>query len=293
VFYRLKLRLSLFKILELAKQLNNLTLRAITGIFIIIVVIAATVVSKYSYGILFLLLTVVASREYIKITGLDQISQMKKWILVLANVTVFLLGYFIAIDWLPDNLRIFGILPVFFLYSAGLFGRTTPNFRLSSLLISGHVYIGIPLMLLSYIYLHKQQFWPSYVIAILVFVWSNDIGGYLLGKFFGKTKMLPAVSPNKTWEGFFGGVILSLISGYVFSFFSDNIEPVEWILFGFVVSLGTSFGDLVASSLKRSFGFKDSGIFFPGHGGMIDRFDGFFIAIVVAFVYLNILGVIR
>lgn len=278
---------------NLAKQLNNVTLRVITGILLIIIMVAATLVNKYTYGVLFGILTIVATREYIRITGMDQISLSKKWILILVNLAAFLLGYGIAVDFFPENFRIFGILPMFLLFSTGLFGTSAPNYRLSAMMIAGHVYIGIPLMLLSYIYLHKNDYWPSYVIAILVFVWVNDIGAYGIGKQFGRTKLLPAVSPNKTWEGFIGGLLASIVAGYVYSLFSENLTPFEWMTFGAVASFGASFGDLIASSLKRTFGVKDSGRFFPGHGGMIDRFDGFFIAIVFAFTYLTMLGVIR
>ncbi len=255
--------------------------------------ITAILVSKYTYGILFLLLTVAASREYIRITGLDQIASAKKWILILVNVGVFLLGYGIAIDILPVKFRIFGLLPMFFLFSSGVIGKNTPNYKLSSILIAGHVYIGIPLMLLSYIYLHKSDFWPSYVLAILAFVWSNDIGAYLVGREIGKTKLAPRVSPKKTWEGLIGGFVITLGIGFIYSIFSENLTAIQWIAMAAVVSIGSSFGDLIASSLKRSFGVKDSGRFFPGHGGMIDRFDGFFIAIVFAFTYLSIIGIIR
>ena len=272
---------------------SEFTTRTFIGILIIVVMIAGILFSKYTYGILFLLLTIAASREYIRITGLDRIASTKKWILVLVNVGAFLLGYGIAIEILPLNFRIFGILPMFLLFSSGLFGRSAPDYKLSSTLIAGHVYIGIPLMLLSYVYLHKNDIWPSYVLAILAFVWSNDIGAYLVGSRFGKTKLIPRVSPKKSWEGLIGGLVITLGIGFVYSLFSDNLTPFQWIAMAGFVSIGSSFGDLIASSLKRTFGVKDSGRFFPGHGGIIDRFDGFFIAIVFAFTYLSLLGVIR
>jgi len=255
--------------------------------------IGAILLSKYTYGILFLVLTVAASREYIRITGLDQISSTKKWILILVNVGAFLLGYGIAFEVLPLSFRIFGILPMFLLFSSGLIGRKAPNFQLSAMLVAGHVYIGIPLMLLSYIYLHKNEIWPSYILAILAFVWSNDIGAYVIGSQIGKTKLIPRVSPKKTWEGLIGGFLITLLVGFFYSKFSENLSTLQWIAMAAFVSIGSSFGDLIASSLKRSFGVKDSGRFFPGHGGMIDRFDGFFIAIVFAFTYLSLIGIIR
>lgn len=289
----MKFEVSLQQTLGLNSQKSEFNTRTIIGILIIIVMIAAILINEYTYGILFLGLTIAASFEYMHITGLNQIASTKKWVLTLVNVGVFLLGYGIAIEVFPLSFRMFGIIPMFLLFSVGLMGKTAPNYKLSSILIAGHVYIGIPLMLLSYIYIHKSDFWPSYVLAILAFVWSNDIGAYLVGRNLGKTKLIPRVSPKKTWEGLIGGFLITLVIGYVYSIFSKNLSVVQWVAMAAVVSLGSSFGDLIASSLKRSFGVKDSGRFFPGHGGMIDRFDGFFIAIVFAFTYLSLLGVIR
>ena len=272
--------------------MKELPQRVITASIVGIIIIGGTLLSKYTFGIVFFVVAIISSIEYMQITRLKQISTTKRWLLILANVLVFALGYFIAIDLIPTQFRILGILPIFFLFSAGLFGKSSPDYRLSSLLISGHAYIGLPLMVLSYIYLHKDDFWPSYVIAILCFVWGNDIGAYLIGKAIGTNKLLPRVSPNKTWEGFIGGLVVAMFAGFIFSLVSDNLTLFQWILFGLFAGFGAAFGDLISSSLKRTFGVKDSGNLLPGHGGFIDRFDGFFIAIVFSFAYLSLLGII-
>lgn len=270
-----------------------MTQRVTTGLVVGLIFIGGTLLSKYTFGLIFLSVTILASIEYIKITRLDQISYSKKWILTVVNALVFLLGFLIAINVIPNNWRILGVLPIFFLFSLGLFGKSSPDYRLSSILISGHVYIGLPLMVLNYIYLHREDFWPSYVIAIICFVWANDVSAFLIGKHFGKHKLLPRVSPKKTWEGMIAGLIAAMATGIIFSFASDNLSLKQWLIFGLVAGVGASFGDLVGSSLKRTFGVKDSGKLLPGHGGLIDRFDSFFIAIVFAFAYLTLLGIIQ
>ena len=272
--------------------MKELPQRFVTALIVGIIIIGGTLLHKYSFGIVFLAISVISSIEYIKITRLRQISISKRWILIIVNSLVFLLGYAIAIDLLPMQYRILGILPIFFLFSAGLFGKSSPDYRLSSILISGHAYIGLPLMVLPYIYLHNNDFWPSYVIAILCCVWGNDVGAYLIGKSIGRHKLIPKVSPNKTWEGFFGGIIVAMFVGFVFSLISENLSTGQWVAFGLFAGFGSAFGDLISSSLKRTFGVKDSGNMLPGHGGFIDRFDGFFISIVFTFAYLSLLGVI-
>lgn len=267
--------------------------RTITAIIMGFIMIIGTLLNQYTFGLIFLTISVLSSFEYITITRLGLISSTKQWILVIVNAMVFLIGYLIAIDVLPSQYRILGVLPIFLLFCVGLIGKSAPDYRLSSILISGHVYIGIPLMVLNYIYLHNNDYWPSYIIAILCYVWGNDVGAYLVGKAIGKTKLIPKVSPKKTWEGLIGGLFIAMFVGFIYSFFSKNLQQHEWILFGLVAGAGSSFGDLISSSLKRTFGVKDSGNLLPGHGGFIDRFDGFFMAIIFSFAYLTLLNVIQ
>jgi|GEM_PF-739185 len=279
--------------------MSNFSKRLITGLLGASIIVAGTLLSKYSFGIIFFLIMIFSSLEFIAITGLGKMSLSKKWILLLANGSAFILGYGIAIDLFPSVFRILGILPMFFLFSVGLWGRSAPDYKLSAILLSGHAYIGIPYMLLNYIYLHKADFWPSYVIAILFFVWANDIGAYFAGKRFGKTPLNKKVSPKKTWEGFFGGLLFTLLIAYSafylsgFEFMSRNLNLLQWLFLGLIVSMGSTFGDLIASSIKRTFDVKDFSSVLPGHGGFLDRFDGFVIAVVFAYAYLSLLGIIH
>jgi phosphatidate cytidylyltransferase len=122
--------------------------------------------------------------------------------------------------------------------------------------------------------------------------WMGDIGGYFVGRAFGKHKMLPLISPKKTWEGFFGGVALAVVGlGFYKVMFFDRMAtttvPITWldvVVVGVVGDVAGVLGDLVASMVKRTFGHKDSGRFLPGHGGMLDRIDA--VLFVAPVVYL-------
>lgn len=113
---------------------------------------------------------------------------------------------------------------------------------------------------------------------LLVVVWATDIGGYVFGITIGGPKLAPAISPNKTWSGFIGGVLLAVIAGYAVPIFfadqeiSPNIYTV--VFFGAGISVVSQLGDLFESKVKRRFGVKDSGNAIPGHGGLFDRVDG-------------------
>lgn len=120
--------------------------------------------------------------------------------------------------------------------------------------------------------------------------WCGDIGGYFAGRAFGKHKMLPLISPKKTWEGFAGGVALAVfgVAFYKVVFFdrmATSTAPLTWLdclVLGVIGDLAGVVGDLVESMIKRTWGVKDSGRFLPGHGGMLDRIDAvMFVAPVV------------
>lgn len=122
------------------------------------------------------------------------------------------------------------------------------------------------------------------VFLLFVLIWSSDSFAYFSGRLLGKHKMAPKISPKKTWEGFAGGVIFTLILGY---YIEQKLPELRgnWMVVGFLVSIFAPIGDLVESQLKRTFGVKDSGNIIPGHGGILDRLDSFIIAAPVVYLY--------
>ena len=122
------------------------------------------------------------------------------------------------------------------------------------------------------------------VFFLFILIWSSDSFAYFTGKFFGKHKMAPKISPKKTWEGFAGGVFFTLILGYFIELYYPDLRG-NYIIVGLLVSIFGPFGDLVESQLKRNFGVKDSGNVIPGHGGILDRLDSFIICAPVVYLY--------
>jgi phosphatidate cytidylyltransferase len=122
------------------------------------------------------------------------------------------------------------------------------------------------------------------LILILLVVWVTDIGGYFAGRGIGGPKLWPRVSPRKTWAGAIGGFAASLVIAGVFAAFGlGKTGPV--LLLGAVLSIASQFGDLFESAVKRRFGVKDSSHIIPGHGGLMDRLDGFVAAVVMAAIF--------
>lgn len=145
------------------------------------------------------------------------------------------------------------------------------------------VYITLPILLSLQIFFENGK-WILF--AIIGLVWINDAMAYTCGILFGRTKMFERISPKKTLEGLIGGIILTGVAGYFFTKLPIEelkvFTPTQWLIIAVVMSLAAVFGDLVESLLKRSLQIKDSGNILPGHGGFLDRFDAFFVAIPFA-----------
>lgn len=143
------------------------------------------------------------------------------------------------------------------------------------------VLAGLSVVLLRF---HPGGFWI--VLWIILCVVAADIGGYAFGRSFQGPKFWPAVSPQKTWSGVLGGMLLSLIVAYVYGAQSDgNIGA--FLAFGALIAAVSVIGDLMESALKRRFKVKDSGTILPGHGGLLDRFDGMS-AVMILFLLISL-----
>ncbi len=127
--------------------------------------------------------------------------------------------------------------------------------------------------------------WEVFMLFILI--WSSDSFAYFTGRLFGKHKMAPKISPKKTWEGFAGGVIFTLILGFYIKQKMPDMRG-NWMVIGLLVSVFAPLGDLVESQLKRTFGVKDSGNIIPGHGGILDRLDSFIICAPIVYLYFMV-----
>ena len=140
------------------------------------------------------------------------------------------------------------------------------------------LYIAIPAALLYAIANWSGSYKPVWLVAILLFVWINDILAYLIGRSIGKHPFAKHISPNKTWEGTIAGWVGCLIMSMALSKILGLMTLPEWIALGLVIGVTSSLGDLIESLYKRKKGIKDSGTFLPGHGGFLDRIDSLLFA---------------
>lgn len=140
----------------------------------------------------------------------------------------------------------------------------------------------------------------SFVMTLwfILMVWSVDIGGYVIGLTFRGPKLAPRISPNKTWSGLFGGVILAIAVSFIYMYVTKNIfnlpmplgEQLKYAQFGAFVAVIAQIGDLVESAIKRHLNIKDSSALIPGHGGVFDRIDGLIFAAPIIYCYFALIA---
>ena len=156
------------------------------------------------------------------------------------------------------------------------------------------LYVLIPFIIIQLIGMTSHDypnssFDPSLVLLMFVLTWTFDTFAYLFGVRFGKTKIMPSISPKKSWEGFVGGFIFTIISAYLTLSYFPSIKLNHAIVISLFLPFTATLGDFIESYYKRQAGVKDSGDFIPGHGGMLDRMDAFMITIPVLYIYLHII----
>ena len=134
----------------------------------------------------------------------------------------------------------------------------------------------------------------SYILFLVIVVASNDIGAYFVGRSLGRTSMAPVVSPSKTVEGFVGGLVLGAVAAVVLAVFPPwaDIGIVRALVIAGVVGVLAPIGDLAESMVKRAVGVKDMGSVLPGHGGMLDRIDGFLFAVPAVYILFRGFGLL-
>ena len=242
---------------------------------------------QYLYYGLITFLLLVGTWECIKIMKFGD--GYEKWVVL--PIVLFIFYLFSKRFFYHDfyfNFRLSEILAISLIVIAvvTLFKFTSELYFDSGKLIFTVIYVALPFSFA--LGLPKFSSYDSNfsleVIFLFILIWSSDTFAYLVGKFFGKHKMAPKISPKKTWEGYAGGVALTLVLSYFVEMYQPQLRG-NWMVVGFLIAAFAPLGDLVESQLKRTFGVKDSGNIIPGHGGVLDRLDSFLICVPVVYLY--------
>jgi len=200
---------------------------------------------------------------------------------------------YVAIMWLGTSYSettfslLFAILGVVSIYEMW-------KLRKGKTKILAFLYVIIPFFLIQIFGMTDSDypnspFDPSLILLMFILTWTFDTFAYLLGVRFGKHKIMPSVSPKKSWEGFVGGFIFTIIAAYLTASYFLEIELNQAIVISLLLPFTATIGDFIESYYKREAGVKDSGELIPGHGGMLDRMDAFMITIPTIYILIYLL----
>ncbi|KYG78665.1 phosphatidate cytidylyltransferase [Roseivirga ehrenbergii] len=269
--------------------MSNLLLRIITGIFGVSLIIAGIVFSSWTFALIFLCIMILTLREFYGLIVASGNTPFKIWGSFF-SVCLFVLVHLSTAGkldtkylWLLPSLLV--ICFMFALYRQ----KTHQPIISLGLTLFGVIYIAFPLSMANLIVFKNESYEYALIIGVLIAQWANDSGAYFVGKSMGRTKLFESVSPNKTWEGTVGGVLISLGIIYIWSLYFTDLTTIEWFGLSIIVSVFGSYGDLIESLFKRHLAIKDSGSVLPGHGGFLDRFDGLLFALPFVTLYLMVI----
>ena len=275
--------------------MKELFIRTTTGIFFVCILIIAIIWNKYSVAGLFFIVSILGLFEFFNLMGKAGFNP-KKSITISIGATIYFIITMYSFKEFSFKYLLFIFPLLVILVGIELFRKKETPISNIAFSIMGILYVVIPLSILNFfayestyssvigIQEDQHQYWL--LLGFFVIQWASDTGAYVFGSLFGKTKLAIKISPNKTWEGSIGGLILAILTGIIFALLT-NSEELHWINIAIIIVLFGTLGDLTESQIKRSCGVKDSGKILPGHGGILDRFDGVLFSAPFVLAYLH------
>ena len=258
--------------------MSNLAKRSITGLLFGIIVLGSIFYGPYTQISIFSLFMLLGLIEYYRLFDHHPIVKISKEIGIFIGVFIFSLLIGISLKILPI-ISITIIFPLFFTLILNELWKKQENPIVNiSVLVFGIIYIVIPFYLTIDLNLRDTSDLPL-VVGMFLLIWTNDCFAYCIGRLLGKRKLFERISPNKTWEGAIGGIVFTLILGYIIGAYINKGEELFWVVSALIIAPCSIYGDLLESLFKRSLNIKDSGTILPGHGGILDRFDAALFAI--------------
>lgn len=278
----------------MSEKLKNLGVRTLSGAVLAVVVLGAVMWNQWSYGALLALLLVTGMHEFYALAE-AQGARPQRFIGLFASVLLLALNF----AFVSDDIQILGSAREAFGFGLALLllllpvmticelyrGLERPAANIGTTLL-GVVYVAMPLSLMCYFPILGSETWdPAPMLVYIFVIWANDVFAYLVGMSIGRHRLFERLSPKKSWEGFFGGLVGAVIVGVVAAHLLGG-SYLAWGGLALVAAATGVLGDLAESMFKRAAGVKDSGRLIPGHGGVLDRFDAMLLSAPFVFVYM-------
>ncbi|WP_416440614.1 phosphatidate cytidylyltransferase [Leeuwenhoekiella sp. A16] len=258
--------------------MRELVVRALSGLLYITILLFSIFSSERWYILLFLCFGLISLREFLRLISFQF---WYPYLLLIGFILFF--SYYKA--YKPATLILLGVT----VFTGGYLIKNLFSTKIRRLSKPYKLYITLFYVISGFVFLtllpsHGDEFSPYTVAGLFVLIWTNDTFAYIVGKSFGRHKLFPSISPKKTIEGFFGGLIFACVASYFIHKFTHSLNFNIWLSLALVMSTLGTLGDLIESKLKREAGVKDSGTLMPGHGGLYDRLDSILFA--SPFIYL-------
>lgn len=265
--------------------------RVITAIIGFLIALGAITLGGVTYDLLITLLALIGWREFVFLSRAKHVRVPVLWGYI-AILVIMISSWF---DYYIGSL-VFFVFALLANYMMCTFGEEKYNISSVSYSVFGLLYIVVGFLSLLLIrqdslYTHLNMpmegtSWGVVMLWLLLFTtWASDTFAYFSGRAFGKRKIVPSISPNKTLEGFIGGFIGCIITGAIYSVLSQ-IPMSIGVYIGIICGILSPLGDLFESKLKRLCNVKDSGTLLPGHGGVLDRFDSLLFGAPVTLLFI-------
>jgi len=274
------------KFKEFIETSPDLPLRALSSIFIVLILIGGILIGGAVWNIVVFIIAMLSLWEFYRL--LHTCHNISPWLILLSGAFI-LLGA--SLDMSLSAMLCSISMVVFIALFMEVTRRqvTSESFALVNMgaTIAGIAYVVLPWSFM--ILIRSRDLGMLFLITLFCCTWSCDVAAYFVGSHLGRHLLCDKVSPHKTWEGFFGGAAASLLCGgvlaLVFSF-----PPLPLLLMGLLCGVAGQLGDLGESVLKREAGVKDTSNIIPGHGGFLDRFDSILVNGTLAFVIFELIG---
>jgi len=292
--------------------MNETLKRTISGGIYVILLLSSILYSTESFFVLFGLFLIIAIYEFCNLIQINKIPSILFGILLYTSVTLIScynkattefvnktfnthLDLSINVKQLDLILLVIALVVsikcILFLFYDKIQKSSISS---KSLYLLG--YIILPFIFITKISFGVKDYNPKIIIGLFIIIWTNDTFAFIVGKSIGKNKLFERISPKKTIEGFVGGILFSVLAGYLISKYYIKASPefsstsiMIWVTIALIVGIMGTIGDLIESKFKRIAGVKDSGKIMPGHGGILDRLDSVIFVAPIIFLFYQIL----
>lgn len=273
--------------------------RTLTGAWIVIFVLGGFWLHPVSFFLAGLVLLTGTQFEYYAMIRRNGVKPQSLAGIV-AGVIIYSLATLVAAGILPERIFLAFIPVIIIILVTELYRKQEKPFDSLAHTFFPLIYTVLPFSLfpfaafsrtgLNSLLPHNILFSPGIIIGFFILLWANDTGAYLTGISLGRHKLMPRISPGKTWEGCIGGITASVLFAWLLSGWFGVVTTYQWMIIAAIISVAGTYGDLIESMLKRSADVKDSGTILPGHGGFLDRFDSTIVSFPLVYLFITLFG---